>query len=137
MSKPLVDSAPDFTDITRAKSPRSRRWLRFARWLILGLVVLLLVTYVDTAVYGVQDVRQAIHAEALSDYQSLKARSPGAVYQGFGGPEFEVCRAVFPGLIYCRYQVSYGMEAGGSYESLYFWSGSNCQRLRHVMLTVY
>ena len=136
MSKPLDALVPELSGTARQKMLRLRRWLRIAWWLLGGLAVLFLVTYIYTAVYGVQAVQQAVNAEALADYQALKARAPGAASAGFGGVEFLTCRAILPGLIKCTYDVSYGNEAGGVYESLYFWNGRRCERLSHQMLIV-
>jgi hypothetical protein len=127
---------PELSGTAGQKSPRPWRWLRIARWLLVGTAVLLLVAYVSTAVHGVQAVQQAIHAEATADYRSLKARAPRAVNAGFGGPEFAACRAIFPGIVYCRYHVTLGPLAASGWEALYFWDGSSCQRLWSKMLWV-
>jgi hypothetical protein len=106
------------------------------RWLLLCFAFLFLITYVSTAVFGTQAVREAIYSEALAGNRSLKAQAPRAVHTSFGGPEFATCRAIFPGLVYCKYNVYLGMKAASGYEALYLWDGSRCRKLWSKLLWV-
>ena len=118
------------------RQPILRRWLRAAIWLLLGSAIFFVIAYVHTAIFGREKVQAAIRAETTAEYKSLKVRAPVAVHPSFGGPNFQVCRAVFPGLIRCNYTVLYGGKAGGEYEGLYFWNGWKCERLRHTTLVL-
>ena len=119
------------------KPPIGRRWLRVARWSVVGLVVVFTIFHVHTATVGTRHVKAAILAETTAEYRSLKSRAPGAIDPNFPGPNFRVCRAVFPGIIECNYTVHYGGKAGGEYESQYWWNGLSCQRRKHKVLAMY
>ena len=136
MSKSPDALEPELSGAGGQKSPRPRRWLRIARRCLAGLAVLLLVIYVHTDLYGVRAVRRASGAEALADYRSLKALAPQAANPGFSGPEIVTCRAIFPGIIYCKYDVTLGTKAASGREAVYFWDGSSCKRLWSKMLWV-
>ncbi|MFO0893123.1 MAG: hypothetical protein U0790_28795 [Isosphaeraceae bacterium] len=109
---------------------------RLAFRALAGLIGLLIAGYVVTASWGIPAVKRTIQGEAISEYQALRARVPGAVAPNFPGARFESCRVVFPGVISCEYSTYIGPRAASGRRALYFWDGSSCRVLRSRLLWV-
>lgn len=137
MEGPLKPVDASRSEVGSQKSPPTGRWVRAARWLAFCLVLMFVAAYAHTAVFGVRAARQAIDAEALADFRSYSARVPRNAFPGYPGTEYQASRALFPGVISCRYHVALGRRlAGSTQEAYFFWIGSSCWRHSSRVLMV-
>jgi len=135
---------PEF-DASNMKSKRStgfgsglgRCLMGFALIAALVMAGLYGAAFVQASRAGLACVRRAVIAEAIGEYNALKARAPGVVSPKFHPPRVEDCRAVSPWVIRCRYVTHLGRKAGGVYEARYRWDGRRCKLLSRKTLALF